>query len=67
MASPIATLGTATGLMGALICLVAGLARVSGTYYLYTFQTTTLFNAGVGIMVFACVLQLHALLKARDA
>ena len=54
-------LGTASGLLGALICLVSGLTRVSGSFYLGGYAATTLFMAGVGLMVFACLLKLEAL------
>jgi len=54
-------LGSASGLIGALICLVSGVARVSGMYYVLGYQSTTLFTAGLGIMVFACLLKLEEL------
>ena len=53
------------GLLGALICLAAGLTRVSGSFYLGGYAATTLFMAGVGLMVFACLLKLEAI-AARD-
>ena len=54
-------LGTASGLLGALICLVSGLTRVSGSFYLGGYAATTLFMAGIGLMVFACLLKLEVL------
>ena len=59
------SLGTASGLFGALICLVSGLTRVSGSFYLGGYAATTLFMVGLGLMVFACLLKLEAL-AARD-
>jgi hypothetical protein len=59
------SLGTASGLLGAIICLVSGLTRVSGSFYLGGYAATTLFMAGVGLMVFACLLKLEALAAER--
>jgi len=53
--------GRISGVVGALICLVAGLTRVAGMFYVAGFQSTTLFNVGIGLMVFACMLRLEAL------
>jgi hypothetical protein len=48
--------GSISGSLGVLICLFSGLARVLGFYYIAGFQSTTLFNIGVGLMVFAALL-----------
>ncbi|NND68289.1 MAG: hypothetical protein HKN19_11935 [Halioglobus sp.] len=53
--------GRISGVLGALICLVAGLTRIAGMYYVAGFQSTTLFNVGIGLMVFACMMRLEAL------
>ncbi len=53
--------GHAAGVLGALICLVAGLARISGSFYFANFEATTLFMVGVGLMVFACMVKLELL------
>ncbi|MEZ5571783.1 MAG: hypothetical protein R3E64_07135 [Halioglobus sp.] len=57
----LALAGSIAGLLGAAICLIAGLARVAGYYYLADYQSTTVFNGGVGMMVFACLVRLHSL------
>lgn len=49
------------GVLAVLICLVAGLVRVSGGFYLAGFEVLTLFNAGMAGMVFACLLKLKLL------
>ena len=54
-------LGTASGLLGALICLVSGVTRVSGSFHPAAYAATTVFTVGVGLMVFACLLKLEAL------
>ncbi len=56
--------GHAAGILGSLICLVAGLSRISGNFVLANFEATTLFMVGIGLMVFACWLKLE-LLAAR--
>ena len=57
----LALAGSITGILGALICFIAGLARIAGFYYLAGYQSTTLFNVGVGMMVFACMVKLGTL------
>lgn len=54
-------LGSLSGFLGALICLIAGLARVTSYYYLAGYQSTTVFNIGVGLMVFGCLIKLETL------
>jgi hypothetical protein len=58
-------MGQAAGLAGVLVCLVAGLGRLTGVYRLANFEATTLFMLGVGLMVFACLVKLE-LLSRRD-
>lgn len=58
------TLGTAAGVAGVLVCVGSGLMRMTGGYYLAGFELTTLFNAGVGMMVFACLAKLEAQSRA---
>ncbi|RLQ20372.1 hypothetical protein DWB85_17910 [Seongchinamella sediminis] len=55
-------LGQGAGVAGALICLVAGLARLTGVYHMAAFEATTLFMVGTGLMVFACMVKLELLL-----
>ena len=56
-------LGSFSGILGVLVCLIAGLARVTGFYYIAGYQSTTMFTAGVALMVFACLVKLETLLK----
>ncbi len=46
-------------LTGIAVCLVAGVARLTGAFYIAGFETMTLFDGGVGLMVFSCVAKLH--------
>ena len=56
-------LGSAAGLVGVLVCLVSGAARVLGVFYIMDFQSTTVFDAGIGLMVFACLVKLEVLAR----
>ena len=63
-------LGTAAsiaGLLGALICLLAGISRVTGGFHLGDFESMTVFVGGIGLMVFSAILKLeliHDVLKS---
>ena len=61
MKNPIGLLGNVAGILGIIICLAAGIARVTGKYHLGGFEAMTLFNGGIGLMVAACLIKLHAL------
>ncbi|MBK6402665.1 MAG: hypothetical protein IPJ52_02310 [Rhodocyclaceae bacterium] len=57
-------LGRITGIAGALLCAIGGLARLSGSFWLGGFQAGTLLQAGSAMMTFAC-LCLLVLLSGR--
>jgi hypothetical protein len=57
----IQTTGTVVGTAGVLLCLASGLARVSGSFYLIGFESTSIFLAGMGLMQFACLLKLETI------
>ncbi|MFZ5485052.1 MAG: hypothetical protein ACOZB0_12565 [Pseudomonadota bacterium] len=52
--------GRASAVLGVVVCLASGLARVTGSYALAGFETMTLFSVGVGLMVFAILAKLYA-------
>jgi hypothetical protein len=60
MANLVGWLGSVVGVIGLAVCLVAGLARLTGHFTLGGFEAMTLFNAGVGLMVAGCLGRLHA-------
>ncbi len=64
MQTTLTWLGRLAGIAGALMCLVGGLVRLSGSYWLGGFQTGTLLQAGSALMTFACLCFL-ALLAGR--
>ena len=42
---------------------MAGAARLTGSYHVASYEAMTLFNAGVGLMVFAVLVKLEVLLR----
>lgn len=57
-----------SALVGALVCLVAGVARLTGHSYLLGFESMTLFTGGMALMLFGALLKLESvfqLLKKR--
>ena len=50
-------------IIGVALCGAGGLARVSGMYRVANFEAMTLFNVGVGLMIFAILLKLESLLR----
>ena len=59
--------GHIAAVLGILLCVASGLARVSGSYHLAGYEATTLFMVGVGMMVFACLAKLQGLsAQSRD-
>jgi hypothetical protein len=58
--------GSIAGGLGVLLCAISGLARVTGLYYLAGYQSTTIFSVGTGLMVFACLAKLQALLAQQN-
>jgi hypothetical protein len=53
--------GNIAAVLGMLVCLVAGLFRLSGSYYVFGFEAVTLFTGGIALMVFACLAKLQNL------
>lgn len=57
--------GRLAGLAGALLCGVAGAARLSGSYQLGSYQALTVLDAGTAVMVLGCLAYVAALAEAR--
>ena len=53
--------GSIAGALGVLLCTLSGVARLSGSYHLASYEATTVFMVGTGIMVFACLVKLELL------
>jgi len=63
MATLLATTGTISGIIGIALCMVAGLARVSGNFYLLGYGTQSLLVAGIAFITMACFLKLEQLTR----
>ena len=50
-------------ILGSLLCAVAGGARLVGSFHVANYEAMTLFNVGVGLMVFAVLVKLEVLLR----
>lgn len=52
-------IGNAAALLGLLICLFAGVARLTGGYHVLGYESMTLFTGGIALMVAACLAKLY--------
>lgn len=52
-------LGNVAGGLGILVTLLAGVDRLIGRYWIMGMETGTMFEAGVALMVFACLVKVH--------
>ena len=55
--------GRLAGLVGVVLCVIAGAVRLSGAYWLGGFQVIALLQAGIASMVLACLCLLMVLLE----
>jgi hypothetical protein len=54
--------GNLVAVLGVLLCLGGGAVRLSGNYHVFGYSAMTVFMAGTGLMVMACLLKLELLL-----
>ena len=54
-------LGNAAGILGILVCLVAGLIRLRGAYDLVGVEPMSLFIGGMGLILAGCLAKTHGL------
>ena len=59
--------GNAAAIGGAALCVIAGALRLIGLYTIGGMGADTLFLAGIGGMVFACLAKLQAMSRQRGA
>ena len=57
------TIANLAAILGIVVCAVAGGKRLTGSYHEASYEAMTLFNVGVGLMMFAVVVKLEALLR----
>ena len=56
--------GNIVAVLGILVCVVAGLTRLAGSFYILTYPAITLFTGGIALMVMACLAKLQQLLMS---
>jgi hypothetical protein len=49
------------GIIGVLLCIFAGMARILGTFHIGGYESLTLFNIGMGGMIFSILLKVDIL------
>ena len=54
-------LGNVIGVTGIIVCTLAGVSRLLGSYHLLGFESVTLFIGGMALMVMSCLVKLHQL------
>jgi len=59
-------LGNAAAIVGIVLGLFAGIVRLAGNYHLAGFEAMTLFNVGVGLMVFSALVKLELLIRKSN-
>jgi len=52
-------LGMVMAIAGFILCGLAGLLRLSGTYYIAGYEALTLLQAGMALMIAACMIRLY--------
>jgi hypothetical protein len=57
-------IATAAAVLGVTLTIGSGLARLLGMFHLGGFQTMTVFNGGMGLMLIGIVGKLHSLKHA---
>ena len=55
----ITNLGNVIAVLGFLLCAVAGGARLTGMFYVASYEAITLLQVGTSLMIAACMLRLY--------
>jgi hypothetical protein len=61
----IQSLGNLAAILGMLICLLAGFARLGGTWSVAGTDIGGIFQLGIGLMVVACLAKLQELIESQ--
>lgn len=51
--------GNVVAAIGVLVCAIAGVSRLLGSYHVLGYEAMTLFIGGMSLMVFAALIKLH--------
>ena len=65
MKEKIALLSNIAGILGIVLCAAAGLSRLTGQFYVGGYEALTVFNGGVGVMLFSALLKLELIYQAN--
>ena len=65
MKEKIALISNVAGILGIVMCAVAGLFRLTGQFYVGGYEALTIFNAGVAVMVFSALLKLELIYQGN--
>ncbi len=57
MNKAIITLGNSAGVLGIILCGISVIARFMGYYHFLGHESMTLFNVGIGLMVFCMLIK----------
>ena len=57
--------GNVSAVLGILLCVASGIARIASIWEILDFGTVAVFNVGVGLMVFSCWAKLHSLGRSK--
>ncbi len=63
MTSLLSNLGSIIAFLGILVGLIAGVTRLTGSYYLAGYGLQSLLLAGMGLLLVGCFLKLEALTR----
>lgn len=55
------SIANTAAIIGLLVCIWAGIVRISGNHYLLGFELMSLFLAGSGLLLLACLAKLYQL------
>ncbi len=61
MTNLLENLGNTVGVLGVLVCLVTGVARITGHFHVIGYEAMTLFTGGIALMLIACLIKLQQL------
>ncbi|MCP4341868.1 MAG: hypothetical protein GY799_24040 [Desulfobulbaceae bacterium] len=65
MAALFAITGTISGIVGILLCTIAGIVRLTGSFFLLGYQANTLLMVGVAFLAMACFIKLEQLARQK--
>ena len=60
------TTANVAAIVGVLICILSGLYRLLGNFYITGFELLTLYYIGLGMMVFSGLLKLEVILRGMS-